>query len=147
MKDNLAIGDIIMTSEAPLGEIFYLALNANYCLSQRLYGIRAKDEICKSIYLYQALGSEEVQSQLQSRATGTTVTGIRQTELRKIEILLPPINVQQKAAVTLEQCLTKIHVNDEQNETLATIRDTLLPKLLSGEIRVKEAEKLVETVT
>jgi type I restriction enzyme S subunit len=34
--------------------------------------------------------------------------------------------------------------NDHQSRTLATLRDTLLPKLLSGEIRVKDAEKMVD---
>jgi len=38
----------------------------------------------------------------------------------------------------------KIHANTEQNQTLADLRDTLLPKLISGEIRVPEAEEAVE---
>ncbi len=146
MKDTLSIGDIIMTSEAPLGELFYLASNSNYCLSQRLFGIRADDINCKSIYLYHALASEEVQAQIQSRATGTTVLGIRQTELRKVQILLPLIDIQKKASVHLENYIRQVHLNEGENETLASIRDTLLPKLLSGEIRIKEAEQLIEKV-
>ena len=142
MKDTLSIRDIIMTSEAPLGELFYLARNANYCLSQRLFGIRADDINCKSIYLYHALATEEVQAQIQSRATGTTVLGIRQTELRKVQILLPLITIQEKASVHLENYMRQVHLNEEENETLASIRDTLLPKLLSGEIRIKEADKI-----
>lgn len=35
----------------------------------------------------------------------------------------------------------------KQNETLAALRDTLLPKLMSGEIRVRDAEKVVEEAT
>jgi type I restriction enzyme S subunit len=37
--------------------------------------------------------------------------------------------------------------NEQQSYTLATLRDTLLPKLMSGEIRVKEAEKIMEKLT
>ena len=44
-----------------------------------------------------------------------------------------------------EPLFQTILLNEEQNLTLAAIRDSLLPKLLSGEIRVKEAEKYVET--
>jgi type I restriction enzyme S subunit len=40
-----------------------------------------------------------------------------------------------------------IHHNQAESQTLAALRDTLLPKLLSGEVRVKEAEKLVEART
>ncbi len=38
----------------------------------------------------------------------------------------------------------KIASNDDQSQTLATTRDTLLPKLLSGELRIKDAEKIAE---
>jgi type I restriction enzyme S subunit len=40
----------------------------------------------------------------------------------------------------------RIHSNLEESRTLAQIRDLLLPKLMSGEIRLREAEKLVEAV-
>lgn len=40
--------------------------------------------------------------------------------------------------------MMKVELNEEEYETLTTIRDTLLPKILSGEIRVKEAERLLE---
>lgn len=42
--------------------------------------------------------------------------------------------------------MATIKANSEQSYTLATIRDNLLPKLMSGEIRVKEAEKILENV-
>ncbi|MEQ8757075.1 MAG: hypothetical protein RID09_26610 [Coleofasciculus sp. G1-WW12-02] len=64
--------------------------------------------------------------------------------MSKYEIVIPP---QELAKVLTQQVLTmieKIRVNIFQSRTIATIRDTLLPKLLSGEIRVKEAEKIVE---
>ena len=38
----------------------------------------------------------------------------------------------------------KVYANRLETQTLATVRDTLLPKLLSGELRVRQAEKLVE---
>ena len=40
----------------------------------------------------------------------------------------------------------KVDINEKENKTLANIRDTLLPKLMSGEIRVKEAESIIEEV-
>jgi type I restriction enzyme S subunit len=45
----------------------------------------------------------------------------------------------------VEHMFSQILSNDLQSITLSCIRDTLLPKLLSGEIRVKDAEKFVET--
>jgi len=137
MKDELKAGDILMTSEAPLGELFYLARNIKLCLSQRVFALRANPEECLPTYLYFWLGSDIAQEKLQGRATGTTVTGIRQSELRKVEILLPPLKVQGTANRFFHNCLLKISANEAESETIAAIRDALLPKLISGEIRVK----------
>ena len=79
MKDKLQSGDILMTSEAPLGEFYYLANESKYCLSQRLYAIRSNEEIIKNSLLYYSLISDAVKSEIINRGTGTTITGIRQS--------------------------------------------------------------------
>jgi type I restriction enzyme, S subunit len=136
MKDKLKIGDILMTSEAPLGELFYLARNAEFCLSQRVFALRAADTKCFSTFLYYWLLSNACQERLKSRTTGTTVLGIRQSELRKVEILIPPLTIQEFLQDYLLRFLTKIACNEEESENLSAIRDTLLPKLIAGELRV-----------
>jgi type I restriction enzyme S subunit len=136
MKDKLALGDILMTSEAPLGELHYLALNARFCLSQRIFAMRAHPSRCEPTFLYYWLESPACQTDIRNRGSGTTVEGIRQSELRKVSVLLPPIPIQKAAAKFLVPWTEQIHRNEEQSRTLATLRDTLLPKLLSGELRV-----------
>jgi type I restriction enzyme S subunit len=138
MKDKLAAGDILMTSEAPLGELLYLARNPEFCLSQRVFALRANPTVCLSSFLYFWLTSDGAQELLQSRATGTTVVGIRQSELRKIQIPLPPLSLQEKAHVLLAPCLERIAANEEESRTLSALRDALLPKLLSGEIQINQ---------
>jgi type I restriction enzyme S subunit len=88
MKNPLRRGDILMTSEAPLGELFFLCKEARYCLSQRLYSIRANPRVMFPVILYLSLESEQTQHELNSRATGATVGGIRQSELRKVSIVV-----------------------------------------------------------
>ncbi len=61
-----------------------------------------------------------------------------------INSLFPPVSEQQEKARTLRTLEDKINANEEESRTLADIHDTLLPKLLSGEIRVKDAGKLME---
>ena len=139
MKDKLALGDILMTSEAPLGELFYLALDARFCLSQRIFAMRAKPARCESTFLYYWLESSACQIEIINRGTGTTVEGIRQSELRKVSVLLPPLRIQKAAAKYFGEWTQQIHRNEEQSRTLATLRDTLLPKLLSGELSVDHA--------
>jgi type I restriction enzyme S subunit len=139
MKDKLALGDILMTSEAPMGELLYLSRNAQFCLSQRVFGLRANPSECLSTFLYLWLASNQAQERLQSRSTGTTVQGIRQSELRKVEVLLPPLTIQERAHRFFEACISRSANNECENETLASLRDVLLPKLLSGELRVGAA--------
>jgi type I restriction enzyme S subunit len=136
MKDKLAIGDILMTSEAPLGELYYLALDARFCLSQRIFALRASPSRCESMFLYYWLESPSCQTEIVNRGTGTTVEGIRQSELRNVAVLLPPISIQTAAARSLARWTEQIHRNEEQSRTLAALRDTLLPKLLSGALNV-----------
>lgn len=142
MKDKLALGDILMTSEAPLGELYYLALDARYCLSQRIFALRANPAVCESTYLYYWLESPACQTDIVNRGTGTTVEGIRQSELRKVSVLLPPLSIQKAAATLLAKWTELIHRNEEQSKTLADLRDGLLPKLLSGELSVPEVESI-----
>jgi type I restriction enzyme, S subunit len=146
MKDRLAIGDILMTSEAPLGELYYLALDAHFCISQRIFAIRANPAHCEPTFLYYWLESPACQAEIINRGTGTTVEGIRQSELRKVTVLLPPMPVQKTAAQFLASWTEQIHRNESQSRTLATLRDTVLPKLLSGELRVASTEQIEKRI-
>ncbi|MEG4455877.1 N-6 DNA methylase [Microcoleus sp. N9_A1] len=137
MKDELQKGDVLLTSEAPLGEVYYLANNRKYVLSQRLFCLRTKLGF-DSTYLYFWLKSIQGQFLLERRATGSTVEGIRQVELRKVEIIIPSADILKKATHTWLVALEKIENNSQQIQTLTKTRDLLLPKLMSGKLRITE---------
>lgn len=144
MKEPLQQGDIALTSEAPLGELYYFTEKYDYLLSQRLYGIRANKKNCTGSYLFFWLQTDIAKSDLEGRATGTTVIGIRQAELRKVNVLCPREGVIRSFSELVDSYLLRISKNDSQNDELANLRDTLLPKLLSGELRIPEAESLLK---
>lgn len=144
MKDKLLAGDILMTSEAPLGELLYLAKDCDYLLSQRLYGIRANNEIISGSYLYFWLQTSAAKEDINGRATGSTVVGIRQSELKKVNVMVPQKAVVDSFSNLTALYLEKIESNEKQNIVLKKLRDTLLPKLLSGEITLPEAEELAK---
>lgn len=136
MKSKLQKGDILMTSEAPLGEISYFSSDQKYCLSQRLYAIRANPKLIKPSILCYSLLSSRVQAEIYARQTGTTVFGIRQTALRQVPILVPPMNLQENISPTLEKFLDQKHILKKQIYQLQKARDLLLPRLMNGEITV-----------
>lgn len=141
MKSELDEGDILMTSEAPLGEVYILTEKKKYCLSQRLFSIRANPRCIFPSLLYLFLGSHGGQEQIKSRSTGTTVLGIRQSELRKIVVPVPESGVQARMNSTAWPLLKQIDVLALKNENLRATRDLLLPKLVSGEISVEQIEE------
>ncbi|MBC5796608.1 MAG: restriction endonuclease subunit S [Sphaerospermopsis sp.] len=137
-SEKLEVGDIIMTSEAPLGELFYIAKNTNYYPAQRVFALRANPEIISPSYFNYWLASPLGQSLIKRRGTGSTVQGIKQSELYKCEVLIPKQEIMERASGVFSQVLLKKEVNGEQIQILAKTRDTLLPKLMSGQIRIKE---------
>ena len=61
-------------------------------------------------------------------------------------IILAPKSIQISFLNLISPFEKQIKQNNLQSETLANIRDTLLPKLMSGEIRVKEEETIIKEV-
>ena len=70
---------------------------------------------------------------------GAVQPKLNQGNMNRIPFMLPPPEIGQAFAKTIEPLFAQIRANTDQSRTLATLRDTLLPKLLSGELSVAEA--------
>lgn len=90
--------DVLLTTEAPLGEVAILRDDTRIALAQRIILLRAKPGLLDPLYLFYALQSDFGQGELKARASGTTVLGIKQSELRKVRIPVFPLPVQQRVA-------------------------------------------------
>lgn len=104
-------GDVLLTSEAPLGRVGLVESDEPLVLGQRLYGLRGKQGVLDSRYLFYALQTERVQSDLVGRSTGTTVLGIRQSALRQVVIPAPHVDEQRAIAEVLGALDDKIAAN------------------------------------
>ena len=111
------IGDILITTEAPLGEVAELR-DAHVAMGQRIITMHANKNLICGKYLKYYLLSHEGQSKLRQRESGTTVTGIKQAELRKVLIPLPPLYVQQRISRILDTLDDKIELNEKINQNL-----------------------------
>ena len=90
--------DILITTEAPLGEVAQLRTPEKVALAQRVILLRGKSDLIDQGYYFQTFKSDFVQAELKSRGTGTTVLGIKQSELLKVRIPYYPLPNQQKIA-------------------------------------------------
>ena len=118
MKEEVEYGDILLTSEAPLGEHIIWKSEEKLVLSQRIFGIRTEKEVFDPFFFNYFIDSKYYQHQLKSRESGSTVTGIKQSELLKTKILLPPLSEQKEIAGVLSSLDDKIELLREENKTL-----------------------------
>ena len=93
--------DVLITTEAPLGEVAMLKTDDRVALAQRVILLRARAECVDPSYLLFALQSEFAQAELRARGSGTTVLGIKQSELRRARIPHFPIERQRRIASIL----------------------------------------------
>lgn len=117
-------GDVVLTTEAPLGEVAQLDAR-KVALAQRVITLRGKKGTLENDYLLYLLQSSFVQNQLDGRASGSTVTGIKQSELREIILRLPPTALQKSISHQLKCLDKKIDLNNKINQTLEQMSQTL----------------------
>jgi type I restriction enzyme S subunit len=90
-------GDVVFTSEAPLGEVARLDSD-RIALAQRIILLRGRSGVVHNAFLEHVLRWPSVRGQIEARATGSTVRGIRQSELREVVIPVPSFEAQQRFA-------------------------------------------------
>lgn len=118
------VGDIVLTTEAPLGEVAQLD-NSNVALAQRIVTLRGKKDLLDNDFLLYLLQSDFIQHQLEARSSGSTVKGIKQSELRKIILKFPSLDKQKKIALKIKILDKKIQLNTQINQTLEQIAKAL----------------------
>lgn len=75
---------------------------------------------------------------VQSYKTGTTVSHLGKADIDKFVVVLPPLKVVEECSKILDSILQRIKNISAESRTLSTLRDTLLPCLMSGELEVPE---------
>lgn len=113
-------GDIIITREAPIGDVGMIPENTECCLGQRMVLLRANQSVCDNFYLLYSLQSLYVQHQISwSEGMGTTVSNLRIPHLEQIQIPYLPLEQQAKISSVLRALEEKIENNRRLNDNLA----------------------------
>lgn len=88
MKEEIQRGDILLTSEAPAGEVYYWDSDEKIVAGQRIFVLRTVPEV-SSLYLKYYLQSDMGQKEIQNKCSGSTVFGISAKMFANIDVLLP----------------------------------------------------------
>ena len=126
------VGDIIITREAPMGEVCMIPDNLECCLGQRMVLLKPNKDLVDNNYLLYALQSPYVQNQISwSEGTGTTVSNLRIPHLKKLQIPIIELKIQRKIAKLLSDLDKKIAVNNEINDNLADLLQAIYQEQFS----------------
>ncbi len=105
------------------------------CINSHVFILRSKGHVSQQ-YLYFWLDQDYMTQNIVNLNTNSAQPGINQPAVKSLKILIPDQNTNQRFQYIIEKQLVTIFENCLENRKLQEIRDTLLPKLMSGEIRV-----------
>ena len=111
-------GDIILTREAPLGEVGLVRYAENFFLGQRLVLLRANPSVCDNRFLLYALQFHDNKQAIIAKGVGATVLHLRVPECEKIEIRVPDLQTQRKIGNILSAYDNLIENNQKQIKLL-----------------------------
>jgi type I restriction enzyme, S subunit len=135
-KGHTKKDDILITTRGEIGKIAYLPdcfIDAN--INSQLVRINGGEKYSK-YFLGLWISSDLFQNDLKTLTTGSALQQLPVGKLKKAKLIIPPDNVINEFNKLTGILIDKIILNSDEVEVLATTRNVLLPKLMSGEIRV-----------
>ncbi len=127
-------GDVLFTTEAPLGETAVVDTDEQFSLAQRIVLLRPDKLKLGSHYLHSLLSHPRFFVKLGQYATGSTVVGIRSESLVAIPIYVPPLTLQEKFARIVQQ-FERLRAQQREAERQAEhLFQTLLHRAFSGAV-------------
>lgn len=132
-------GTLLLSSRAPIG---YLALTQIPVAINQGYIAMLPGGVLPPLYLH--FWCKQNMENIKGRANGSTFMEISKKAFRPIPILVPSPELIQRFANTANALFGRLSENERQAQTLSAIRDTLLPRLISGQLRLPEAQEQIE---
>ena len=114
-------------------------------INEHVFRIRLKDPFGQT-FLYFWLWSDAVMHELKHRGGKAAIPGINQADVKEQRLSVPDASILEKFECITSPLVSKIFNNAKKIQTLAALRDTLLPRLISGKLRLSEAEAVLEEV-
>lgn len=129
------LGDVLITTEAPLGNIAQLEIDGKVAFAQRVIIIQTKPYL-DSTFLRYLLMSDDLQGRIASLGTGGTVKGIKAKVLKQISIPIPSMPEQNKISSILSAIDQKISNDKDYRKTLFVLKNELMNDIFSRKVEV-----------
>ena len=127
-------GTVLFSSRAPIG---YITIAKNEISTNQGFK-SAVPRVAGTGYLYYYLKSNI--STIESKASGSTFKEASGALMKSLEVLIPPTKIFNDFEKEIDAIFRKQESLDDEIINLTTLRDTLLPKLMSGELKINEID-------
>lgn len=136
---KLKDGDILLSLTGNVGRVCIVS-GENYLLNQRVAILNPIDETNRA-YIYLLFRQKDFQNILMGISRGTAQQNLSPIETKNLEIVIPSDKVMSNFAKVANPIFEAMVKNIKQGKNLSILRDSLLPRLMSGKIRVAEVNK------
>lgn len=135
-RSKLQKGDLLFSGIGTIGRVAMVVDDPiNWNTSESVFNMHPIDTV-SSEFIYLLLLSDKFQQYVQQNAQGGVQQGIRMASLKAFQFAIPnDLNLFDNL---VKPIISKVKSNDKENDTLSLLRDTLLPRLMSGELEVPE---------
>jgi type I restriction enzyme, S subunit len=134
----LPIGSVLLSSRAPIGYLVITAIPV--AINQGYIGIIC-DKLLSNYFILNWI--RENMGVIKQRANGSTFLEISKTNFRTIKTIIPNKENVQEFSLKVKAIYSLILSNEKEKFSLIELRDSILPKLMSGQLTIKQAEQLV----
>lgn len=139
-RSDLQVGDLLFSGIGTIGRVYLIDKPViNWNTSESVFNLRPNNTV-SSEFLYLLLLNNDMQEYAISLASGSVQKGIRMADLKRYSFPLPTANVMLQLTLIWKPIIQKIKANEEENDTVAMLRDSLLSKLMTGEVDVSNIQ-------
>ena len=137
-RSKLQAGDLLFSGIGTIGRVALIKdTPTNWNTSESVFNMHPTEKY-SSEFLYILLLSDIFQQYVKQHAQGGVQQGIRMASLKEYKMAVPDDNILLEFDKKVIPLVSLVKKNDDETDRLATLRDTLLPKLMSGELKVNE---------
>ncbi|MFN5168162.1 MAG: restriction endonuclease subunit S [Cyclobacteriaceae bacterium] len=141
-RSDLRVGDILYTSIEPVGITYLLReVPTNWNINESVFTIRPDYGKVTSEFLYMFLSGDYIKSYTKNVSAGSIHKGVRHGTLKECKFILPQKGTINEFTRIVKPILNKEDLIQKENQKLTELRDWLLPMLMNGQIKIKDAEQ------
>lgn len=147
-RSNLRSGDVLMSSIGRIGDAYVIVSEPkNWNINESIFSLRPDYSKITSLFLYYTIKSDLLQKQIKGGSTGSTLTSIKMSHLKELLCYIPT-SMEEQSAITniLSTMDNEIESLKEEREKYIRLKEGMMQKLLSGQIRLinTEAKPIVQ---